>query len=37
MGVSTLEMHLTRAYRKLSIRSRAGLAAGLAISRDDRA
>jgi DNA-binding CsgD family transcriptional regulator len=37
MGVSTVETHLARAYRELGIRSRAGLAAGLAISRDDRA
>ena len=37
MGVSTVETHLARAYRKLGIRSRAGLAAGLAISRDGRA
>ena len=34
MGVSTVEMHLTRAYRKLGIRSRGGLAAKLAVSRD---
>jgi DNA-binding NarL/FixJ family response regulator len=30
MGVSTVEAHLTRAYRKLGIRSRAGLAARIA-------
>ena len=29
MGVSTVEAHLSRVYRKLGIRSRAGLAAGL--------
>jgi DNA-binding CsgD family transcriptional regulator len=37
MGVSTVEMYLTRAYRKLGIRSRGGLAASLAMSRDGRA
>jgi DNA-binding CsgD family transcriptional regulator len=37
MGVSTVEMHLTRAYRKLGIRSRGGLAAKLATSRDGTA
>jgi DNA-binding CsgD family transcriptional regulator/exonuclease VII small subunit len=34
MGNSTVEMHLTRAYRKLGVRSRGGLAAKLAASRD---
>jgi DNA-binding CsgD family transcriptional regulator len=34
MGISTVEMHLTRAYRKLGIRSRGGLAGKLAVSRD---
>jgi DNA-binding CsgD family transcriptional regulator len=37
IGVSTVEMHLTLAYRRLCIRSRGGLAASLAISRDGRA
>lgn len=37
MGVSTVEMHLTRAYRKLGIRSRTGLAAKLAIGGDGTA
>ena len=37
MGVSTVEMHLTRAYRTLGIRSRGGLAAKLATSRDGTA
>ena len=37
MGVSTVEMHLTRAYRKLGVRSRTGLAAKLAMSRDGTA
>ena len=37
MGISTVEMHLTRAYRKLGIRSRSGLAAKLAMSRDGTA
>lgn len=37
MGASTVEIHLARAYRKLDIRSRGGLAASLAISRDGRA
>ena len=34
MGVSTVEMHLSRVYRKLGIRSRSGLAARLATTRD---
>ena len=34
MGVSTVEMHLSRAYRKLGIRSRSGLAARLARTGD---
>ena len=29
MGVSTVEAHLSRVYRKLGIRSRTGLAVGL--------
>jgi DNA-binding CsgD family transcriptional regulator len=37
IGVSTVEMHLTRAYRKLGIRSRTGLAAKLAMSRVETA
>jgi DNA-binding NarL/FixJ family response regulator len=32
MGVSTVEAHLSRVYRKLAIRSRAGLGARLAIA-----
>jgi len=35
MGVSTVEMHLSRVYRKLEIRSRAGLGPWLATHRDD--
>jgi DNA-binding CsgD family transcriptional regulator len=34
MGVSTVEMHLSRVYRKLGIRSRSGLAARLVTTRD---
>jgi DNA-binding CsgD family transcriptional regulator len=34
MGVSTVEMHLTRVYRKLGVRSRTALAASLVIARD---
>jgi DNA-binding CsgD family transcriptional regulator len=37
MGVSTVEMYLTRTYRKFGIRSSGGLAASLAIRRDGRA
>jgi DNA-binding NarL/FixJ family response regulator len=37
MGVSTVEMHLTRPYCKLGIRSRGALAASLTMSRDGRA
>jgi DNA-binding NarL/FixJ family response regulator len=37
MGVSTVEMHLTRAYRKLGIRSRTGRAAKLAMGGDGTA
>ena len=35
MGVSTVEAHLSRVYRKLGIRSRGGLASRLAIRPDD--
>ncbi|HUK95749.1 MAG TPA: AAA family ATPase [Gaiellaceae bacterium] len=35
MGVSTVEAHLSRVYRKLGIRSRTELAAQLAIPRDE--
>jgi DNA-binding CsgD family transcriptional regulator len=37
MGVSTVEAHLSRVYRKLGIRSRAALATRLAIVRDEAA
>jgi DNA-binding CsgD family transcriptional regulator len=37
MGVSTVESHLSRVYRKLGIRSRAELGARLATPRDDAA
>jgi DNA-binding CsgD family transcriptional regulator len=37
MGVSTVEMHLSRVYRKLRIRSRSGLAAHLLMTRDREA
>jgi DNA-binding NarL/FixJ family response regulator len=37
MGVSTVEAHLSHVYRKLGIRSRAGLATRLPIARDDAA
>jgi DNA-binding CsgD family transcriptional regulator len=37
MGVSTVEAHLSRVYRKLGIRSRAGLAGRLAIPVDEPA
>ena len=37
MGVSTVEMHLSRVYRKLEIRSRSGLAARLSMTRDREA
>jgi ATP/maltotriose-dependent transcriptional regulator MalT len=37
MGVSTVEMHLSRVYRKLGIRSRAALTTRLAIVRDEAA
>ena len=37
MGVSTVEMHLSRVYRKLGIRSRSGLAARLVTNRDRQA
>jgi DNA-binding NarL/FixJ family response regulator len=35
MGVSTVEAHLSRVYRKLGIRSRAGLGSRLATAADD--
>jgi DNA-binding CsgD family transcriptional regulator len=35
MGVSTVEAHLSRVYRKLDIRSRAELGGQMAISRDE--
>ena len=34
MGVSTVEAHLSRVYRKLAIRSRAGLAQALAVAAE---
>ncbi len=34
MGVSTVEAHLSRVYRKLGVRSRAGLAGSLALAAD---
>jgi DNA-binding CsgD family transcriptional regulator len=37
MGLSTVEMHLSRVYRKLGIRSRAALGTRLAITRDEAA
>lgn len=37
MGVSTVEMHLSRVYRKLGIRSRTGLAGRIAAPRDKAA
>jgi DNA-binding NarL/FixJ family response regulator len=37
MGVSTVEAHLSRVYRKLGIRSRTGLAARIAPPRDEAA
>ena len=37
MGVSTVEAHLTRVYRKLGIRSRTGLAGRIAPPRDEAA
>ena len=37
MGVSTVEAHLSRVYRKLGIRSRAGLGARLATAAAERA
>jgi DNA-binding CsgD family transcriptional regulator len=37
MGVSTVEAHLSRVYRKLGIRSRSGLGPRLAIQRDEAA
>ena len=35
MGVSTVEAHLSRVYRKLGIRSRSGLGPQLAKARDE--
>jgi DNA-binding CsgD family transcriptional regulator len=37
MGISTVEAHLSHVYRKLGIRSRAGLASRLAVPRDEAA
>jgi DNA-binding NarL/FixJ family response regulator len=37
MGVSTVEAHLSRVYRKLGLRSRAGLGARLATAAAERA
>jgi DNA-binding CsgD family transcriptional regulator len=37
MGLSTVEMHLSRVYRKLGIRSRSGLGPRLAMNRDEAA
>ena len=37
MGVSTVEAHLSRVYRKLGIRSRGGLGTALAKARDEAA
>ena len=37
MGVSTVEAHLSRVYRKLGIRSRAGLGTRLAPAMDEAA
>jgi len=37
MGVSTVEMHLSRVYRKLGIRSRSGIAAHLLMATDREA
>jgi DNA-binding CsgD family transcriptional regulator len=37
IGVSTVEMHLSRVYRKLEIRSRTGLAARMSTTRDREA
>ena len=36
MGISTVEMHLSRVYRKLGIRSRSGLAAQLTMTTEGR-
>jgi len=37
LGLSTVEMHLSRVYRKLGIRSRRGLGPRLAMNRDEAA
>jgi DNA-binding CsgD family transcriptional regulator len=37
MGISTVEAHLSRVYRKLGIRSRTGLAGRIAAPRDETA